>query len=159
MRVLIQRVKSAEVLIGEKPSGKIGKGLLLFLGIHKDDTPKEVEWLVEKVRNLRVFPNDEDKMHFNLEETGGEALVVSQFTLYGTLTKGRRPEFTEAALPEQAFLLYEQFVSELSETLSKPVQTGVFGARMEVSLVNDGPVTFLLEPQYIKKHTTVMLDC
>lgn len=145
MRLLVQRVKEASVSVNDKICGKIGHGLLVFLGVHKDDTPAKTDWLVKKLVNLRIFRDEEDKMNRDIRQAQGEALVVSQFTLYGNVERGRRPEFTEAALPEPAFLLYEQFVSELREALGHPVQTGVFGAIMEVSLINDGPVTFLLE--------------
>lgn len=145
MRLLIQRVKKAEVSVNQKICGQIGHGLLLFLGIHKDDTPDKTDWLVSKLLSLRIFHDDEGKMNRDIQEVHGDLLVVSQFTLYGNLRNGRRPEFTEAALPEPAFLLYEQFISELSSALGRPIQTGIFGAIMEVSLINDGPVTFILE--------------
>lgn len=145
MRLLVQRVKAAHVSVNEKICGKIDHGLLAFLGIHKDDTPAKTDWLVNKLVKLRIFCDEQDKMNRDIQQAQGNILVVSQFTLYGTVQSGRRPEFTEAALPEPAFLLYEQFVSELREALGRPVQTGVFGAIMEVSLINDGPVTFLLE--------------
>lgn len=144
MRLLIQRVKEAQVIVNEKVCGKIGHGLLVFLGIHKEDTPEKTDWLVKKLAHLRIFRDVEEKMNLDIQQVQGDVLVVSQFTLYGTLS-GHRPEFTEAALPEPAFLLYEQFISELSEELKRPIQSGVFGAIMEVSLINDGPVTFLLE--------------
>ncbi len=145
MRLLIQRVKKASVSVNEKICGKIDHGLLVFLGIHKDDTPDKTDWLVNKLINLRIFSDEAEKMNSDIRQVEGDILVVSQFTLYGKVDSGRRPEFTEAALPEPAFLLYEQFVSELGEALKRPIQTGVFGAIMEVSLVNDGPVTFFLE--------------
>jgi D-aminoacyl-tRNA deacylase len=145
MRLLIQRVKEARVSVNNKICGQINQGLLVFLGVHKDDNPSKTDWLVNKLVNLRIFHDQEDKMNLDIQQTGGNVLLVSQFTLYGNLESGRRPEFTEAALPEPAFLLYEQFVSELTKTLGRPVQTGIFGAIMEVSLINDGPVTFLLE--------------
>jgi len=145
MRLLIQRVKEAQVTVNTTICGQIKKGLLIFLGVHKEDTPAHVEWLVKKLINMRIFSDDEGKMNLNLQQAEGEILVVSQFTLYGTLDSGNRPEFTQAALPEPAFLLYEEFIQELSQALGKSVQTGVFGALMDVSLVNDGPVTFFLE--------------
>lgn len=145
MRILIQRVKEAKVSVNEKVCGQIGKGLLLFLGIHKNDTPDKTDWLVKKLIGLRIFSDVDGKMQEDILQAQGDILVVSQFTLYGTCLAGKRPEFTEAALPEPAFLLYEQFIQELSQELKKPVQTGIFGATMEVSLINDGPVTFLLE--------------
>ncbi|MCC5832134.1 MAG: D-tyrosyl-tRNA(Tyr) deacylase [Chlamydiales bacterium] len=145
MRLLIQRVKEAHVSVNENVCGKIGPGLLVFLGIHKDDTASKTDWLVKKLVGLRIFRDEEDKMNRDIKQTRGDILVVSQFTLYGTVDKGRRPEFTEAALPEPAFLLYEQFVRELNKALGREVQTGIFGAIMEVSLINDGPITLLLE--------------
>lgn len=145
MRLLIQRVKEAQVSVNQKICGKIAHGLLLFLGIHKDDTPDKTDWLVSKLLSLRIFQDDAGKMNRDIQEVQGDLLVVSQFTLYGNLRNGRRPEFTEAALPEPAFLLYEQFISEISAALGRPIQTGIFGAIMEVSLINDGPVTFILE--------------
>lgn len=145
MRALIQRVKEARVTVNEKTTGQIGQGILVFLGVHKNDTPDKTDWLVKKIIDLRIFHDDEQKMNLDIRQVDGNILVVSQFTLYGTCSSGKRPEFTEAALPEPAFLLYEQFVQELSQALDKPVQTGTFGALMDVSLINDGPVTFLLE--------------
>lgn len=145
MRLLIQRVSQAQVTVNKKVCGQIGPGLLLFLGIHKDDTPSHTDYLINKLLGLRIFPDDNGKMHHNIQDTNGEILVVSQFTLYGNLTNGRRPEFTDAALPEPAFLLYEQFLSELTTALGKPIASGVFGALMDVSLTNAGPATFLLE--------------
>lgn len=145
MRVLVQRVKEASVTVGETVPGSIGPGLLLYLGIHQDDTPDKTDWLVKKVADMRIFRDDEGKMNRSLRDVEGEVLVISQFTLYGNCENGRRPEFTDAALPEPAFLLYEQFISELTEEIGRPVATGVFGALMEVASINDGPVTFLLE--------------
>ncbi|MCH9627382.1 MAG: D-aminoacyl-tRNA deacylase [Chlamydiales bacterium] len=145
MRLLIQRVKEARVTVNKKVCGNIHHGLLVYLGIHKNDTPEKTSWLVNKLIHLRIFQDKEEKMNRNIQQTDGAVLVVSQFTLYGSVENGNRPAFTEAALPEPAFLLYEEFVSELSQALGKPVQTGVFGAIMEVTSTNDGPVTFLLE--------------
>ncbi len=145
MRALIQRVKEAKVTVNDKICGQIGHGMLVFLGVHKDDNPEKVKWLVNKLLNLRIFSDSEGKMNHDIRQSSGDILIVSQFTLYGTCTNGNRPEFTEAAFPEPAFLLYEEFVQETGAALGKPVQTGIFGALMGVSLVNDGPVTFLLE--------------
>lgn len=145
MRLLIQRVKEARVTVNQKTCGQIDHGLLVFLGIHQSDTPSHVEWLVKKLPRLRLFNDEEGKMNRDLLEVGGNVLLVSQFTLYGSLDNGRRPDFAEAALPEPAFLLYEEFVQELGKEVGKPIQTGIFGAKMEVALTNDGPVTFLLE--------------
>ncbi len=145
MRLLVQRVKEAHVSVNEKVCGKINHGLLLYLGIHKDDTPTKTDWLINKLIGLRIFCDEEGQMNHDIQQAQGDVLLISQFTLYGDVQSGRRPGFTEAALPEPAFLLYEQFISELKEALGRPVQTGVFGALMEVSSINDGPVTFLLE--------------
>lgn len=145
MRLLIQRVKEATVTVNTQVCGQIGGGLLVFLGIHKNDTPATLGWLIKKLVSLRIFPDQERKMNLNIQQAQGDILLVSQFTLYGSCHTGNRPEFTEAALPEPAFLLYEEFSQELSQALGKPIQTGIFGAMMEVALINDGPVTFLLE--------------
>ncbi len=145
MRLLIQRVKEASVTVDEKITGQIREGLLLFLGVHKDDTPDKIEWLVNKVIGMRIFGDDADKMNLNITQANGNILIVSQFTLYADLNGGRRPAFTEAAPPEQAEAYYQSFIGQLKAALGRPIQTGIFGARMEVSLINDGPVTFLLE--------------
>lgn len=145
MKILVQRVKQASVSVSLKNVGSIAHGLLLFLGIHKEDSPEKISGLIQKVISMRIFNDENHKMNKSIQEVQGSILVVSQFTLYGSLENGRRPEFTDAALPEPAFALYEQFVGEMSKALGQTVQTGIFGATMEVSLVNDGPVTFLLE--------------
>lgn len=145
MRVLVQRVNKASVTVNDSVCGTIEKGLLLFLGVHQNDTPDKVLWLVNKIAHLRIFSDDEGKMNLSLKEIEGNALVVSQFTLYGNCGAGRRPDFIQAALPEMAFLLYEEFIGELSKELERPVASGIFGASMQVHLINDGPVTFLLE--------------
>lgn len=145
MRLLIQRVKEAKVIVNTQVCGHIGPGLLVFLGVHKNDTPDTMGWLIKKLVSLRIFSDQDQKMNLDIGQAQGDILVVSQFTLYGSCVNGNRPEFTEVALPEPAFLLYEEFIQELSQALGKPVQTGIFGALMEVSLINDGPVTFLLE--------------
>ena len=145
MRALIQRVKEAKVTVNEKICGHIGHGMLIFLGVHKNDSPETVDWLVKKLVGLRIFPDEEGKMNRDIRHSNGAILVVSQFTLYGSCLSGKRPEFTEAALPEPAFLLYEKCVQELTKEMGKPIETGVFGALMEVNLINDGPITLLLE--------------
>lgn len=143
MRVVVQRVKEARVLVEEKVVGSIGKGLLILFGVHKDDSPKKISWLVQKLVHLRIFPDEEGKMNRSLLDSKGEALVVSQFTLYGNCSEGRRPDFFESAPSALAKPIYETFVEELKKELGK-VQTGVFGAYMEVALINDGPVTFII---------------
>jgi D-tyrosyl-tRNA(Tyr) deacylase len=142
---LVQRVREASVEVAGQVTGQIGSGLLILLGIHHTDTPKEAEGLAKKCAHLRIFPDDEGRMNRSLLDTGGAALVVSQFTLYGDTQKGHRPSFVEAAPPEIAIPLYDLFVQRLSGHLGQPVATGVFGAMMQVRLQNDGPVTLWLE--------------
>ncbi|HEY0929340.1 MAG TPA: D-aminoacyl-tRNA deacylase [Gemmatimonas sp.] len=151
MRILLQRVKSAEVRIraesSESPirvSGRIHAGYLLLVGFTHGDTVAELEWMTEKVIGLRLFPDEEQRMNRDIVEQGGALLVVSQFTLYGDVRKGRRPSFIDAAKPEPAELLYNQFVRGLRQR-GLQVETGEFGAMMDVELINDGPVTILLE--------------
>jgi D-tyrosyl-tRNA(Tyr) deacylase len=144
MRAVIQRVKSAQVSVDGRVSGKIGKGLLVLLGVGKGDGESDLSFLTSKIPELRIFEDTSGKFNLSLKEIDGEMLVVSQFTLYGDCRKGRRPSFTEAEEPTGAKHLYEQFVSKLREQ-GVPVQTGEFQAKMEVQLVNDGPVTLLLD--------------
>lgn len=144
MRIVLQRVTSASVSIGGTTTGEIGKGLLLLVGFTHDDTPEEAVWMAEKVVGLRVFPDQEGKMNLSVRDAGGGILVVSQFTLYGDAAKGRRPSFVNAAKPEIAIPLYDRFVSALGEHAIR-VTTGVFGADMQVELLNDGPVTLVLD--------------
>lgn len=144
MKVVVQRVKKAQVEVEGTVCGSIEKGILVFLGIHKDDLPHQTTWLVSKLLNIRIFSDDEGKMNLSLLDIQGEVLIVSQFTLYGNCLEGRRPDFGFAAGPEKAIPIYEKFIREMELSLGK-VQTGIFGATMEVSLVNDGPVTFVLE--------------
>ena len=144
MRAVVQKVKRAQVLSEGKLSGEIGQGLVVFLGVTHDDTEDDAKYLAEKVANLRIFEDSEDKLNLSVQDVGGEIMSVSQFTLYGDCRKGRRPSFTQAAKPERANELYEQFNDYLrKEGLN--VATGVFQTQMEVSLVNDGPVTMLLD--------------
>lgn len=145
MVALVQRVREASVTVGGEVVGAIGPGLLVLLGVHRTDTEAEAAWVAKKVADLRIFPDEEGKMNRSLRDTGGEALVVSQFTLYGDARKGNRPSFVASAPPEQAEALYEDFVAALSQRLGKPVPTGVFGAMMDVRLTNDGPVTLWVE--------------
>ena len=144
MRAVIQRVKSAEVLVDGRVSGRIGKGLLVFVGVGKGDDERDLSYLTSKIPELRIFEDESEKFNLSLKEIGGEMLVVSQFTLYGDCRKGRRPSFTEAENPTLAKDLYERFILRLREQ-NISVQTGEFQARMEVHLVNDGPVTLILE--------------
>jgi len=144
MRAVIQRVKSAQVCVDGRASGKIGKGLLVLLGVGKGDGEKDLSFLTSKIPDLRIFEDASGKFNLSLKEVQGEMLVVSQFTLYGDCRKGRRPSFTEAEEPTAANHLYEQFILKLREQ-GIPVQTGEFQAKMEVHLINDGPVTLLLD--------------
>lgn len=146
MRIVLQRVSRAEVRIGGRVAGRIGPGFLLLVGLRADDTDETLRWMAEKVLSLRLFPDDDGKMNRGLEDVpGGGVLVVSQFTLYGDTRKGRRPSFIDAAPPAMAIPLYDRFVALLRERAPGPVETGEFGALMDVELVNDGPVTLLLE--------------
>ena len=145
MRVVIQRVSSASVSIGGKVRSAIGAGLLVLLGIGHDDGPDDIDWLVRKVAGLRIFNDEAGVMNRSVVEVGGEALVVSQFTLMASTRKGNRPSYVGAAGHELAIPLYESFCQALSEAVGRPVGTGEFGADMQVELVNDGPVTICID--------------
>ncbi len=144
MRALVQRVKEAQVVVEGKVIGKIGKGVLVFLGVAKGDTEAAAAWLAKKICHLRIFEDETGKLNLSLNDIGGSALIVSQFTLYGDCKKGRRPSFDKAASPAEAKVLYEKFI-ELVKAQGISVATGQFGAFMQVYLINDGPVTLLLE--------------
>jgi D-aminoacyl-tRNA deacylase len=144
MRIVLQRVSRARVTVEGRITGEIGAGLLLLVGFTHGDGDETLVWMAEKVAGLRVFPDDEGKMNRSVAEAGGAALVVSQFTLYGDARRGRRPSFVDAAPPDTAIPLYERFVDALRGTGLR-VETGEFGAMMDVELVNDGPVTLILE--------------
>jgi len=144
MRVLLQRVSRAEVRVGARVTGRIGSGYLLLVGFTHTDAEPALAWMAEKIVGLRLFADADDKMNLALGDVGGALLVVSQFTLYGDAAKGRRPSFIDAARPEMAVPLYERFVTRLRER-GVQVETGEFGAMMDVELVNDGPVTLWLE--------------
>ncbi|MGI6678630.1 MAG: D-aminoacyl-tRNA deacylase [Dehalobacterium sp.] len=146
MRAVLQRVRKAEVSVAGETIGAIGQGLCVFLGVGKEDTQKDGEYLADKIINLRIFPDKEDKMNLSLIDIQGEILVVSQFTLYGDCRKGRRPGFSDAAKPDRGKELYESFVLYLKEK-GILVATGIFQAEMLVSIENDGPVTILLDSQ------------
>lgn len=145
MRTVIQRVTSANVSIGGEVVGEIGKGVMLLLGITPEDTRQDADWLVGKISKLRIFDDANGVMNLSLQDTGGEALVVSQFTLMASYKKGNRPSYIHAAPPAVAIPLYEYFVAQLQQTLGRPVPTGQFGADMQVSLTNDGPVTIVMD--------------
>ncbi len=145
MRALLQRVSEASVTIGDAVHGEIGAGLLILLGIEHEDDETDVDWLVKKIIKMRIFEDDAGKMNLSILDTGGDALVVSQFTLHAAVKKGNRPSYARAARPEQAVPLYEKFIGELQNALNRPVPTGKFGAMMAVALVNDGPVTIWLD--------------
>ena len=144
MRALLQRVKKANVTVLAESVGTIDQGLVVFLGVTQEDGEEEVRWLANKIAGLRIFEDEAGKMNLSVKDVDGEVLVVSQFTLYGDARKGRRPSFTSAARPDQAEPLVESFSKELRE-LGIPVSTGLFGARMQVEILNDGPVTMMLE--------------
>lgn len=147
MRAVVQRVKKSSVSIDKKVIAEIGKGLLVLLGVAKTDETRDVDYLVEKILNLRVFEDENSKMNKSLIEINGEMLVVSQFTLLGNCRKGRRPSFVEAAEPEKANALYENFINQVRQK-GVSAQTGQFRAMMDVSLINDGPVTLILESRW-----------
>ncbi|OGV34339.1 MAG: D-tyrosyl-tRNA(Tyr) deacylase [Lentisphaerae bacterium GWF2_45_14] len=144
MRALIQRVSSGSVSINGKTEGEIGRGIVILLGITHDDTPKDAEYLADKCVNLRIFEDSEGKMNLSTLETKGDVLIISQFTLYGDASRGRRPSYTDAARPETAIPLYEKFITEVRKTGLK-TETGRFGAEMLVDIKNNGPVTLLVE--------------
>jgi len=144
MRAVVQRVSSSRVVVGGNVVGEIGRGLLVLLGVRTVDTIEQARWLADKVVGLRIFEDDQGKMNVSVADAGGSVLVVSQFTLYGDCSKGRRPSFIDAARPEVAEPLYEAFANAV-RMQGVPVATGRFGAMMQVELVNDGPVTVILE--------------
>lgn len=144
MRLLIQHVKNAQVDVGNTTVGQIGKGLLVFVGFTHDDTSQDALLLKDKLLNLRIFLDENEKMNLSIQDVGGELLIVSQFTLYADCSKGRRPSFIQSARPDQAEPLYNEFIGSLKVQMPN-LQTGQFGAQMEVSLVNDGPLTFWLD--------------
>jgi D-aminoacyl-tRNA deacylase len=144
MRAVVQRVKEAQVTVDNKITGSIKHGLLILLGVHKDDKPEDTSWLVQKIVNLRIFEDAQEKINLSVKDVQGEVLVVSQFTLYANCNTGRRPDFIAAAPPAIAIPIYEKFVDEIKQEMGA-VQTGIFGAYMQISLVNDGPFTMIVE--------------
>lgn len=147
MKLVIQRVQEATVTIENKIVGSISNGLLVLIGIETKDSEADVDWCLSKLVNIRIFSDDEGKMNLSLIDVNGELLVVSQFTLHASTKKGNRPSFIAAARPEQAIPLYESFIQKASLLLNNKIQTGEFGADMKVGLINDGPVTILIDSQ------------
>ncbi|HIO72070.1 MAG TPA: D-tyrosyl-tRNA(Tyr) deacylase [Flavobacteriales bacterium] len=145
MRVVIQRVSEASVTISGSTHGKIGIGLMILLGIAEDDTYEDIDWLCGKISKLRIFDDENGVMNLSLKEIDGEVLLISQFTLHASTKKGNRPSYIKAASPDISIPLYESFIKVLSEDLGKAVHTGEFGAMMKVSLVNEGPVTIIID--------------
>ncbi len=145
MRAVIQRVSSASVVSNGIPTGAIDRGLLVLLGIEHIDQREDAEWLADKIRQMRIFQDQDDKMNLSFKEIGGRILVISQFTLHASTKKGNRPSFIQAARPEHAIPLYDYFIEYLTLKTDTQVATGLFGAEMKVTLVNDGPVTILLD--------------
>ncbi len=147
MRVVIQRVSSASVSINQKVKSEIGKGLLILLGIEDADTDADIDWLIKKICQLRIFDDEQGVMNKSLEDVEGDALVVSQFTLHASTKKGNRPSYIRASRPEFAIPMYQKFLASLEQKLGKPVGSGEFGADMQVQLLNDGPVTIIIDSQ------------
>lgn len=145
MRVILQRVSSASVTIGTRVAGQIERGLLVFVGIEGADTPADGEWLAAKIVKLRIFADAAGQMNLSVADLGGGLLLISQFTLHASTQKGTRPSFNAAARPELARPLYDRFIAQLTAALGRPVATGEFGALMQIALVNDGPVTLILD--------------
>jgi D-aminoacyl-tRNA deacylase len=145
MRVVIQRVQSASVTINNSVFSAIEKGLLILVGIEEADNAEDIDWLCKKITDLRIFADDAGKMNLSVKETNGDILVISQFTLHASTKKGNRPSYIRAARPEVAIPLYESFIAALSALFQKHVKTGIFGADMQVSLINDGPVTICID--------------
>lgn len=146
MRAVIQRVSQAKVVVDDNTVGQIGKGFMILLGVHEQDTQADVDYLVDKISKLRVFEDDQQKMNRSIMDVGGEILSISQFTLFADTKKGNRPSFVQAAKPDTAIPLYEAFNEGLRQ-VGIPVETGIFGADMKCHLVNDGPVTIIIDSQ------------
>lgn len=145
MRVVIQRVKEASVKINKSEYSRISLGLLVFVGVEDYDTEEDIDWLSKKICNLRIFNDEEDKMNLSVLDVDGELLTVSQFTLHASTKKGNRPSYIRSSKPEIAIPLYNKFVMKLSKNLGKEIKTGEFGAMMDISLINDGPVTIIID--------------
>lgn len=145
MRIVIQRTKSASVTINQEIKSSIGKGMIILLGIEDEDTDEDIQWLTNKIVNLRIFDDENGVMNKSIKEADGEILVVSQFTLHASTKKGNRPSYIRAAKPDFAIPMYEKFCKQVEEVLNKKVGTGEFGADMQVELINDGPVTIIID--------------
>lgn len=145
MRTVIQRVSEANVLINQQERRNIGRGLMILVGITHDDTTEDISWLIQKINKLRIFADENGVMNLNVNEVNGEILIISQFTLYASTKKGNRPSYIGAARPETAIPLYEEFIKQLQVEIQKPIVRGEFGADMQVHLINDGPVTILID--------------
>lgn len=145
MKVVIQRVQEASVKIGNEIVGSIGNGLLILVGIENEDATEDINWLVGKITNLRIFDDEEGVMNLNVNQVGGQILAISQFTLQASTKKGNRPSYIKAAHPEVAIPLYERFLTKIGELLNANLAKGEFGADMKVSLINDGPVTIIID--------------
>ncbi len=150
MRAVVQRVKKASISVNGKFKGQIGQGSVVLIGVEKGDSEKDAAWLASKIVKARIFENENGRMGYDLIDVKGEAMVVSQFTLLGSFSKGCKPSFDSAAVPSEAKSLYEGFVVEVQTLLTTPVITGEFGAYMEVELLNDGPVTFIFDSRSLK---------
>ena len=149
MRVVIQRVTRASVTIAGELKSSIGRGMMILVGFCNEDTDQDLDWAVKKIAQLRIFDDEQGVMNKSIEETGGEILAVSQFTLYASCKKGNRPSYIRAAKPDISVPLYNSFCQKLQERLQKPIKTGVFGADMQVELINDGPVTICIDTKNI----------
>lgn len=147
MRIILQRVSEASVRIDDRVSGSIDRGFVVLLGIVNGDSQEDIDWLTGKITRMRIFSDDQGKMNLSIKDVGGDLLVVSQFTLHASSKKGNRPSFTKAARPEIAIPLYQQFISTIEKEMNKPCASGEFGADMQVALINDGPVTIIIDSQ------------
>jgi D-tyrosyl-tRNA(Tyr) deacylase len=145
MRAVIQRVSEASCKVDGKVTGEINIGFLVLLGIESEDNSNDVQWLAQKIINMRIFNDEKDLMNKSLADVGGDILLISQFTLMANTKKGNRPSFTRASKPDQAIVLYEEMISSLEHLLGKKIETGVFGADMKINLTNDGPVTIMMD--------------
>jgi D-aminoacyl-tRNA deacylase len=149
MKVVIQRVLSASVIINSIVHNRINRGLLIFLGISRDDIPEDVNWLTHKISNLRIFSDQDNKMNLSVKDISGEILVISQFTLFAKVRRGNRPSYEDAGRPEYAIPIYESFKEHLAKSTGLEVKSGIFGADMKIELINDGPVTIVIDTKSI----------